>query len=105
MSRPLNHSISRRELGIRFLQLAVALGLPARGFAAQHGAFEVILQSDVMMPMRDGVRLATDIYRPASQGRFAARRFPAILERTPYGKSQQGTRHASASIARMLASH
>src|SRR5687767_5749212 len=96
--------ISRRELGIRFLQLAALLALPARSVTAEQGAFDVIVQSDVMMPMRDGVRLATDIYRPASQGRFVAERFPVILERTPYGKSQQGTRHASASIARMLAS-
>lgn len=101
----INRSISRRELGIRFLQLATLLGLPARSFAAEQGAFDVIVQSDVMMPMRDGVHLATDIYRPASNGRFLAQRFPVILERTPYGKSQQGTRHASASIARMLASH
>ena len=100
-ARPIN----RRELGIRFLQLAAILALPARSFAAEQGAFDVIVQSDVMMPMRDGVRLATDIYRPASQGRFVAQPFPVILERTPYGKSQQGTRHASTSIARMLASH
>lgn len=100
-----NRSISRRELGIRFLQLATLLGLPSQGSAAEEGTFDVIVQSDVMMPMRDGVRLATDIYRPASQGRFVSQRFPVILERTPYGKSQAGTRHASASIARMLASH
>ncbi|MBV9581599.1 MAG: CocE/NonD family hydrolase, partial [Chloroflexi bacterium] len=31
--------------------------------------------------MRDGVRLATDIYRPAASGNY-----PAILVRTPYGK-------------------
>ncbi len=37
---------------------------------------------DVMVPMRDGVRLATDIYVPArGQGPF-----PVVLERTPYGK-------------------
>lgn len=101
----MNRSINRRELGLRFLQLATLLGLPSRGFAAEQGAFDVIVQSDVMVPMRDGVRLSTDIYRPASGGRFAAQGFPVILERTPYGKSQAGTRHASASIARMLASH
>jgi putative CocE/NonD family hydrolase len=98
MTRP----ISRRELGVRFLQLAALLGLPAaRSFAADGGAFDVVVDRDVMVPMRDGVRLATDIYRPASQ----SQRFPVILERTPYGKSQAGTRHASASIAQMLASH
>ncbi len=39
-----------------------------------------------MVPMRDGVRLATDIYFPASDGKRLPGRFPAILERTPYNK-------------------
>lgn len=97
--------INRRELGIRFLQLATLVGLPSLGSAAEQGEFDVIVQRDVMMSMRDGVRLATDVYRPSLQGRFVSQRFPVILERTPYGKSQEGTRHASTSIARMLASH
>jgi putative CocE/NonD family hydrolase len=41
------------------------------------------LLSDVMVPMRDGVLLATDIYMPADRGDAA---LPVILERTPYGK-------------------
>jgi putative CocE/NonD family hydrolase len=36
--------------------------------------------------MRDGIRLATDIYRPARSGSAVARKFPVILERTPYNK-------------------
>ena len=40
----------------------------------------------VMVPMRDGVRLATDLYRP-SLGRLTVDgTFPVILERTPYDK-------------------
>ncbi|HEY9053436.1 MAG TPA: CocE/NonD family hydrolase [Rectinemataceae bacterium] len=49
---------------------------------ADHPAF--ILHSDIMVPMRDGTRLATDVYLPAAKGAGA---FPAILERTPYGKT------------------
>jgi len=49
-------------------------------------AAEYLLESDVMVAMRDGVRLATDIYRPASDGRLAPGAFPVILERTPYDK-------------------
>ncbi len=30
--------------------------------------FGMIIAKDVMVPMRDGVRLATDIYRPALDG-------------------------------------
>ena len=36
-----------------------------------------------MVPMRDGVRLATDVYLPDGVGPF-----PAILERTPYGRQE-----------------
>lgn len=43
--------------------------------------------SDVMVPMRDGVRLATDIYLPAGEAARDTARFPVILERTPYNKT------------------
>ena len=39
-----------------------------------------------MVPLRDGVRLATDLYFPARNGAPAAGRFPAILLRSPYDK-------------------
>jgi putative CocE/NonD family hydrolase len=37
---------------------------------------------DVMVPMRDGVQLAADIYRPSGGGRY-----PVLVYRTPYGKA------------------
>jgi putative CocE/NonD family hydrolase len=42
---------------------------------------EVNVEKDVMIPMRDGVKLATDIYTSAG-----AERSPVILLRTPYSK-------------------
>lgn len=39
------------------------------------------LLEDVLVPMRDGIHLATDIYLPEGEGPF-----PVLLERTPYGK-------------------
>ena len=48
--------------------------------------YDVALSRDVMVPMRDGVRLATDIHRPATNGVPTSGKFPVILERTPYGK-------------------
>ena len=44
------------------------------------------LEGGVMVPMRDGVRLATDIYRPARDGKALEGGYPVILERTPYGR-------------------
>lgn len=39
-----------------------------------------IIDRKVMLPMRDGIRLATDIYRP----RDASRKYPVIFSKTPY---------------------
>ena len=49
-------------------------------------AGNVVLQSDVMVAMRDGIQLATDIYLPAQGGKARSGRFPAVLMRTPYNK-------------------
>ncbi|MBM3596998.1 MAG: CocE/NonD family hydrolase [Alphaproteobacteria bacterium] len=50
-------------------------------------ALETLIESDVMVAMRDGVRLATDVYRPARGGKALTGTFPVILERTPYNKA------------------
>jgi uncharacterized protein len=49
-------------------------------------SFDVHIERDVMVAMRDGARLATDIYRPAHTGTPVPGRFAVILERTPYDK-------------------
>ncbi len=38
-----------------------------------------VIDQKVMMPMRDGIRLATDIYRPKGDGKY-----PIVFSRTPY---------------------
>ncbi|MAG37681.1 MAG: antibiotic hydrolase [Dehalococcoidia bacterium] len=48
--------------------------------------YGVVIAKDVMVPMRDGVRLATDIYRPALDGEPVPGHFPTILGRTSYDK-------------------
>ena len=60
---------------------------------------QVWTEYDVRVPMRDGVELSADIYRPMeSKG---GERFPAILARTPYNKAlaQQKTRDDFKSFA------
>jgi len=52
----------------------------------------MIVERDIMITVRDGVRLATDIYRPAGAGPF-----PAILERTPYDKTAPSRSEITAS--------
>lgn len=45
--------------------------------------YQIVVERDVMVPMRDGVRLATDLYKPVGAGK----RLPAILIRTQYDKA------------------
>ena len=42
-----------------------------------------------MVAMRDGVRLACDIYRPAKTGVPLDGAFPVLLQRTPYSKTRE----------------
>jgi putative CocE/NonD family hydrolase len=41
----------------------------------------IVVERGLLVPMRDGVRLSTDVYRPAAAGRY-----PVLLQRTPYNK-------------------
>lgn len=50
------------------------------------GPHAVVTHPNVMVPMRDGVKLAVDLYCPAPQ-EDAVLRWPCILERTPYDKT------------------
>ena len=48
----------------------------------------VVHETDLMIPMRDGVKLATDIYRPARNGVPVEEPLPVLLYRTPYDKTR-----------------
>jgi uncharacterized protein len=53
---------------------------------AQSGdRYEIVATRNVMVPARDGVRLATDVYAPGRAGTVTGR-FPTIVERTVYNK-------------------
>jgi putative CocE/NonD family hydrolase len=46
----------------------------------------VVVETDVRISVRDGTKLAADIYRPAKDGKPLEGRFPTLLTRTPYNK-------------------
>ncbi len=50
-----------------------------------YGVIQV--EENLMIPMRDGVRLATDIYRPTQVGTPVDEKLPVLLQRTPYDKT------------------
>ena len=53
-------------------------------------SYDVWAERGVMVAMRDGIRLATDLYLPARDGRPAPGQFPVLLERTPYSREGLG---------------
>ena len=68
--------------------------LLCRGMGSQP-EYDVHANFDVMVEMRDGTKLATDIFRPADPetGEALTEAKPALLDRTPYDKRGRLERH------------
>ncbi len=77
-------------------QAAVLTSETPQRFAPRTDGFDYI-QRDVMIPMRDGVKLHTLILIPRG-----ARRAPILLTRTPYGAASRTTTNPSAHLASVL---
>jgi uncharacterized protein len=63
--------------------------------------YDVVATRGQMVALRDGVRLATDIYLPAADGAALPGPWPVIAERTPYNKLGAGL----VSVAKFFACH
>jgi putative CocE/NonD family hydrolase len=82
--------MDRREFVASVLGATGLLAVPLELASSEpHAGSDYTLLSDVMVAMRDGVRLATDVYLPVTttSGIHPPARFPVILERTPYNKT------------------
>jgi len=67
--------------------LAVGVLIVSVSLRAQTDAnYGISETKNVMIPMRDGVKLAADIYRPTQSGQPVEGKFPVILQRSPYNK-------------------
>jgi uncharacterized protein len=49
--------------------------------------FDILVEKDVRVPMRDGTKLALDLYLPAHDGKPISGKLPTLLSRTPYNKN------------------
>jgi putative CocE/NonD family hydrolase len=78
---------------LRFAGAVVLVSL-ATCSLAQEAQLPFVFERSVRIPMRDGVKLAANIYRPKGEGRF-----PVILMRTPYGKPNEKSGEAQHSTA------
>lgn len=79
--------VTRKRFARRWIALAAGVAALSGPLAAVTQApavaaeteDDVVMELNVMVPMRDNVRLATDVFRPAKPGRY-----PVILTRDPY---------------------
>ncbi|HLC29477.1 MAG TPA: CocE/NonD family hydrolase, partial [Dehalococcoidia bacterium] len=78
----------------------MATGTHTQTYQGSHQQYDVVEQKDVMIPMRDGVRMATDLYLPARDGRPVEGTFPCLVERTPYSKERPNLVAAARFFAR-----
>ena len=74
-----------------FIASIAAIALGGVGLVGRQPAAPTLTSSEVMIPMRDGIRLFAQIYTPASPG--SARQaldqpLPIVFQRTPYGVGQ-----------------
>lgn len=78
----------RRSLlaAILLLSLAGSVRADAPPVERRPAEFDVLVERDVAIVVRDGTRLAADLYRPARDGKPVDGRFPTLLTRTPYSK-------------------
>lgn len=82
-------SLRRATVGLVLFSVASAATLASESgppVTRQEAEYEVIVEQDVQIPLRDGVNLAADIYRPARDGKPIEGRLPTLLTRTPYNK-------------------
>ncbi|HEY3127817.1 MAG TPA: CocE/NonD family hydrolase [Acidobacteriota bacterium] len=63
-------------------------------FAVSSSPEPIRIDGHVAVPMRDGVRLHADVYRPRREGRF-----PVLVVRTPYGVQRDGIHEGKIRLA------
>jgi uncharacterized protein len=84
---PCRRACCRLLTSFLFIAVAASQTLAQAPRATKRDAeYGVTVETNVMIPMRDGVRLAADIYHPERDGKRADGKFPTLLQRTPYNK-------------------
>src|SRR5215471_9698598 len=87
-----------RKVHFRLRLFLIVFCLAALAGAQSKPQYELLSDKNVMVPMRDGVKLAMDIYRPGQNGAPAQGRFPTLLVRTPYTRAFQEQGNAASFV-------
>ena len=88
--------VRSRPVVLFYVFVLFGVSLYAQDKKDSSGPYGYELVSDVMVPMRDGVKLATDLYFPTKKGKRISGKLPAILVRTPYSKTRGYPENTSA---------
>ncbi len=88
--------VRSRSVVLFYVFVLFGVSLYAQDKKDSSGPYGYELVSDVMVPMRDGVKLATDLYFPTKKGKRISGKLPAILVRTPYSKTRGYPENTSA---------
>jgi len=75
-----SENVWSRAAGVSIAFLLFGL-MPGTAWAESYG---VTVEHNATAVMRDGTKLRADIYRPKAEGKF-----PVLLVRTPYDKTQE----------------
>jgi len=96
----MNISVGRRRAvlysGAFITIICLSIAAPLN---AQQPASSALTATEAMIPMRDGVRLYTQIYSPTQ----ATEKLPILLLRTPYGTGQLNPSRVAASLPELMA--
>src|SRR5262245_36998036 len=68
---------------------ATAASAQAAVVGFSEAKYEVLIERDIRIPMRDGVALVADVYHPSKDGKAAGGQFPVVLIRTCYDKDNR----------------
>src|SRR5690606_15617736 len=76
--------VNNMEGAMRVIRRAVALLVAASAMAVSAQPYPDVTRSSLYVPVRDGTKLAVNIYRPANGAEPVAERLPVIFVFTPY---------------------
>jgi putative CocE/NonD family hydrolase len=91
--------LRRLLIAVTLLPIPIVAAAQAPKVEQRAPEYDAAVEKNVVITVRDGTRLAADIYRPARGGVAVPGRFPTLLTRTPYDKT------GSAAEGRYYAEH
>jgi putative CocE/NonD family hydrolase len=78
-------------LASAFAQTPAQVSKPGRYSGYSTATYDGVERTSFYIPMRDGVKLAADLYRPTRNGMVASEKLPVIWSHTPYNRRGRAT--------------